>query len=92
MDAFKVLLERMGIGACSQWRKVQQQLEDESAFRGLDKIDRLAVYAATPHTAANPYTPLCKNTAARVRVAAATRSTCEHSRPRTSRGGSATSG
>ena len=44
MDSFRALLERSNISLRSQWRKVQQQLEGESAFRALEKIDRLAVY------------------------------------------------
>jgi len=44
MDSFRALLDRSNIGLRSQWRKVQQQLENESAFRALEKIDRLAVF------------------------------------------------
>merc|ERR1719223_186622 len=44
MDSFRALLERSSISLRSQWRKVQQQLEGEPAFRALEKIDRLAVY------------------------------------------------
>jgi len=44
MDSFRALLDRSNISLRSQWRKVQQQLEGESAFRALEKIDRLAVF------------------------------------------------
>lgn len=44
MGAFKALLDERHVGVRAQWRKVQQQLEDEPAFRALEKIDRLSVF------------------------------------------------
>jgi pre-mRNA-processing factor 40 len=44
MGALRSLYERSGVVVASSWRRVQQQLEGDPAFRAVDKIDRLRVF------------------------------------------------
>jgi len=44
--AFRKVLEGAGLKVTSQWRKVQPKLEDEEAYRGLDRLTRLEVFQA----------------------------------------------
>ncbi|KAL1529291.1 hypothetical protein AB1Y20_000245 [Prymnesium parvum] len=44
MAAFKALLAAKEIGVRAQWRQVQAQLDQEEAFRAIEKIDRLQVF------------------------------------------------
>ena len=44
MGTFRGALAAAGVGVRSQWRRIQSQLESDPAFRGLEKIDRLAVF------------------------------------------------
>ena len=44
MGAFRALLNKSGLNPRSQWRRVQEKVEEEVAFKQLEKIDRLAVF------------------------------------------------